>query len=118
MVIVGGDRGDLSVRHRDPRIESCEFQMLLVFFRAVVTAREREDQWIIALKLTQLAQGTRVIGKFVVGENASGHDIRTHELDSLPAFFLIRNAASFLGRSPTPAIEFIDVLVTSWIQNS
>src|SRR5271163_593245 len=34
MVVVGGDRGDLSVRHRDPRIKRREFQMLLVLLWA------------------------------------------------------------------------------------
>jgi len=41
MVIVGSDRGDLRVCDRDLRVESCELQMLLVFFGAVVTARAR-----------------------------------------------------------------------------
>ena len=49
MVIVGGDRGDLSVRHRDLRVERGEFQMLLVLLWAIVAARKREDQRIIAL---------------------------------------------------------------------
>ena len=49
MVIVGRDRGDLSVRHRDLRIERGEFQMLLVLLWAIVAAREREDQRIVAL---------------------------------------------------------------------
>jgi hypothetical protein len=49
MVIVGGDRGDLSVRHRDLRVERGEFQMLLVLLWAIVAAREREDQRIVAL---------------------------------------------------------------------
>ena len=43
MVIVGGDRGDLRVRHRDLRIERGQFQMLLVLLWAVVAARKRED---------------------------------------------------------------------------
>src|ERR1700685_2627259 len=49
VVIVGRDRGDLSVRDRDLRIERGKFQMLLVFLWAVVAARERQDQWIVAL---------------------------------------------------------------------
>jgi len=49
MVIVGRDRGDLTVRHRDLRVEGGEFQMLLVFFWAIVAARECQDQWILAL---------------------------------------------------------------------
>jgi hypothetical protein len=39
MVIVGGDRGDLSVGHCDLWIERDEFQMLLVFLWAIVAAR-------------------------------------------------------------------------------
>src|SRR5579863_9430151 len=54
--------------------------MLLVFLRAIVAAREREDQRVVALKFADLAQFARVIGQFVVGENASGHNIRTHGL--------------------------------------
>src|SRR5580700_10957416 len=49
MVIVGGDRGDLRVRHRDPRVERGEFQMLLVLFWTKVAARERKDERIVAL---------------------------------------------------------------------
>src|ERR1700689_3864560 len=78
MMIVGGDRGDLRVRHRNPRVERGELQMLLVLLWAIVAARQREDQWIVALQLAELARGARVIGQFVVGENASGNDIRTH----------------------------------------
>jgi hypothetical protein len=38
MVIVGGDGGDLSVRHRDLRVERAEFQMQLVLLWAIVAA--------------------------------------------------------------------------------
>src|ERR1700687_2734058 len=78
MVIVGGDRGDLSVRHRDLRVERGEFQMLLMFLRAIVAAREGEDQRIIALEFAEFTQCARVIGQFVVGEDTSGRDIRAH----------------------------------------
>ena len=60
MVIVGGDRDDLSVRHGDLRVERGEFQMLLVLFRAIVAAREREDQRVVALEFAQFAQRARV----------------------------------------------------------
>lgn len=46
--------------------------MLLVFFWAVMAAREREDQRIVTLWLAELAQFPRVLGQLVVGENASG----------------------------------------------
>ena len=36
VVVVGRDRGDLGVRHRDLRVERCELQMLLVLLGAVV----------------------------------------------------------------------------------
>src|SRR5580692_6545838 len=49
MVIVGRDRGDLSVRHRDLRVERGKFQMLLVLLWAIVAAREGEDQRVVAL---------------------------------------------------------------------
>src|ERR1700758_3899833 len=78
MVIVGGDGSDLSVRHRNLRVEGGEFQMLLVLLRAIVPARKREDQRIIALQFAELAQRFSVIGQFVVGENASGDNVRTH----------------------------------------
>src|ERR1700722_5932271 len=42
MVIVGGDRGDLSVRHCDLRVERSEFQVLLVLLGAIVAARQRK----------------------------------------------------------------------------
>jgi hypothetical protein len=38
VVVVGGDRGDLSVFHGDLRVERGEFQMLLVLLGAVVAA--------------------------------------------------------------------------------
>jgi hypothetical protein len=56
--------------------------MLLVLLWAIVAAREREDHWIVALQFAELARFVGVIGQFVVGENASGHNIRTH--DSTP----------------------------------
>jgi hypothetical protein len=49
MVIVGSDCGDLRIRNRDPRVERGEFQMLLVLLRAIVAARERKDERIVAL---------------------------------------------------------------------
>jgi hypothetical protein len=78
VVVVGGDRGDLGVRHRDLRVERSELQMLLVLLRAIVAACEREDQRVVALEFTELALFVRVIGQLVVGENASGHDVRAH----------------------------------------
>src|SRR5271154_2901241 len=53
--------------------------MLLVLLWAIVATRKRQNQRIIALQLAELARCARVIGQFVVGENASGHNIRTHD---------------------------------------
>ena len=44
VVVIGGDRDNLGVCHRDLRIKRGKIQMLLVFFRAVVAARKRQDQ--------------------------------------------------------------------------
>jgi hypothetical protein len=49
VVIVGSDRSNLGVRHRDLWVERGEFQMLLVLLWAIVAARKREDQRIVAL---------------------------------------------------------------------
>ena len=47
-MVVGGDRDNLSVRNGDLRVERGEFQMLLVLLWAVVAARKREDQRVVA----------------------------------------------------------------------
>jgi hypothetical protein len=72
MVIVGGNRGDLSVRHCYLRVERGELQMLLVLLWAVVATRKGEDQRIIALQLAELAQFARVIRQLVVGKTPPG----------------------------------------------
>jgi hypothetical protein len=53
--------------------------MLLVLLWAIVATRKGKDERIIALQLAELARFARVIGQFVVRENATGHDIRTHD---------------------------------------
>ena len=78
VVVVGRDRGDLGVRHGDLRVERGELQMLLVLLRAVVAAREREDQRVVALQLAEPAWRARVIGQLVVGKGASGRDVSAH----------------------------------------
>src|SRR5829696_5208859 len=57
VVLVGGDRDDLGVRHRDLRLECRQLQVLLVLLRAVVAAGEREDQRVPALQLAELTDG-------------------------------------------------------------
>src|ERR1700689_1178542 len=79
MVIVSGNRDDLRVRDSNLRVERGEFQMLPMLLGAIVAARQSEDERVIALQRAEIAQGARVIGQFVVRENASGHDIRTHD---------------------------------------
>ena len=56
VVLVGRDRGHLGVRHGDLRIERRELEVLLVLLRAVVAAREREDQRVVALQLAERAR--------------------------------------------------------------
>jgi hypothetical protein len=46
---VGRDRGDLGLGDDDLRIGRGELEVLLVLLRAVVAARESEDEWILAL---------------------------------------------------------------------
>src|SRR3954470_5863236 len=48
VVLGGGDRGDPGVGHVDLRVVRREIEVLLVLLRAVVAAREREDQRIVA----------------------------------------------------------------------
>src|ERR1700719_3136983 len=62
VVVIGGDRDDLGVTHSDLRIKRGKIQMLLVFLRAVVATRERQDQRVIALEFAELARCVRVIG--------------------------------------------------------
>ena len=56
VVLVGRDRDDLRVGHGDLRLERRQLEVLLVLLRAVVAAREREDQRIVALELAELAR--------------------------------------------------------------
>jgi hypothetical protein len=62
-VVVGGDRSDLGVRDGDLRVERGKFQMLLVLLRAIVAAREREDERVIALQIAQPARCAAMIGR-------------------------------------------------------
>ena len=54
VVLVGRDRDDPGVGHRDLRLERRQLQVLLVLLRAVVTAGEREDHRVVALQLAEL----------------------------------------------------------------
>jgi hypothetical protein len=78
VMCVGRDRGDICVRHRDLGIVRRQLEVLLVLLRAVVTAREREDQGILALDLAELSRNVLVIGQFVVGDGGAGGDVAAH----------------------------------------
>src|ERR1700759_4457174 len=52
--------------------------MLMVLLRAVVAARECEDQRIVALQLAQLARRFLVVRQLVVRELAARDDVRAH----------------------------------------
>jgi hypothetical protein len=65
----------LGVGHGDPRIERGEVQVLLVLLRAVVTARQREDQWIVALQLAELSGDALMVRQLVIGERGAGLDV-------------------------------------------
>ena len=76
---VGRDGGDLRVGHRDLGVVRGELEVLLVLLGAVVPAREREDQRVVALDLAELSTSVLVIGQLVVGEGAAGDDVATHD---------------------------------------
>ena len=78
VVLVGGDRDDLGIGHRDLRVVGGQLQVLLMLLRTVVTAGEREDQRIAALELTERADGAGVIGQRVIGKAGAGDDVGTH----------------------------------------
>lgn len=58
--------------------------MLPVLFRAVVATRERQDQRVPALELTQRADGAGVVGQRIIWEGAAGDDVGTHGLIASP----------------------------------
>src|SRR3954447_20883560 len=78
VVVVSRDRDDLGVGNRDPRLECRQFEVLLVLLRAVVPARQREDQRVAALDLAERADVAFVIGQRVIREDAAGDDVRAH----------------------------------------
>jgi hypothetical protein len=59
-------------------MERGELEVLLVLLRAVVPAREREDQGVVALELAQLSRHLRVIRQLVVRERTARDDVRAH----------------------------------------
>ena len=84
VMVVGGDSGDLGVGHRDLRVAGRQLEVLLVLFRAVVAARQGEDQRIAALKLAQRTHGAGVVRESVIREGAARSDVRTHGMIASP----------------------------------
>jgi hypothetical protein len=75
VVGVGRDRDDPGVGHGDLRIGGRELEVLLVLLRAEVTARERQDQGIVALQIAEAPRHALLVGQLVVRERAAGHDV-------------------------------------------
>jgi len=83
-MVVGDDRGDLGAGHRDLGVAGRQLEVLLVLFRAVVAARQGEDQRIAALKLAQPAHRAGMVRDSVTGEGAARDDAGTHEMTASP----------------------------------
>ena len=79
-MVVGSDGGDLRVGHRDLGVVGRQLEVLLVLFRAVVAARQGEDQRITALKLAERTHRAGVVRKSVIREDAARADVRTHRM--------------------------------------
>src|SRR5271168_363965 len=77
---VGRDRGNPRVGHCDLGVVGGELEVLLVLLGAVVPAREREDQGVLALDLAELSRNVLVIGQLVIGKGAAGGDVAAHDL--------------------------------------
>src|SRR6185312_12603343 len=102
VVVIGGDGCNLCVSHRDLRVKRSEILMLLVLLGTVIAASQRQDQRVIPLNLTQLADCVRVVGQLVVGKNSSGHNVRSHDfspsLDSSGCRFFGQLVAGYCRR--------------------
>src|ERR1700722_2037590 len=79
-MVVGGDRDDLGVGHRDLRVVGRQLQVLLMLFGAVVAARQGEDQRIAALQFAERTHRAGVVRESVIGKNAARPDVRTHRM--------------------------------------
>src|SRR5271170_3925141 len=100
VVVIGGDGGNLGVCHSNLRIERGKLQMLLVFFRAVVAARERQYQRIIALEFAEPARCAGMIGQLIVGKNFSGYEVMAHDwipYESIRSTHWLRHAGAMNG---------------------
>jgi hypothetical protein len=77
-VVVGGDRDDLRVRHRELLLERGQIEVLLMLLRAVMAAHEGKDHRITALQFAQRDLGAGVIGQHVIGEDTAGDYVGAH----------------------------------------
>jgi hypothetical protein len=73
--------------------------MLLVFLRAVMAARKRQDQGVSALEFAKPPRYTRVIGQLIVRKNGSGYEVKAH--DRIPfidvsELMTLRSSARFM----------------------
>ena len=55
-----------------------------MLFRAVVAARQGQDQRIAALKLAQRADVAGVVGQRIIGEGTAGDNVGTHGMIASP----------------------------------
>ena len=79
VVVIGGDGHYLGVSDSDLGIKGSKIQMLLVLFRAVMAARERQYERVIALEFAEPARCARVIGLLIIRKNGSGYQFRGHD---------------------------------------
>ena len=61
-----------------------------MLFRAVVAARERQDQRVPALELAERADRAGLVGQRVIGEGPTGDDVGTHEMTASPLMPRVR----------------------------
>src|SRR5262245_2339485 len=78
VMVVGRDRRDLRVGHRDFRVERSELQVLLVFLGTVMTSSQGEYHRILTLDLAQLSDRLRVVRQLVVGKHRTRNDVGSH----------------------------------------
>jgi len=89
-------------RGHKPARRRAAVEVLLVLFRAVLAAREREHQRIAALKLAQRADGAGAVGQRVIGEGAAGDDVgKTMEMIASPLPPRVRRGRCSCRFAPT-----------------
>jgi hypothetical protein len=107
VMVVGRDRDNPRICHSDLRVKRGKLQMLLVFFRAIVAARKRQDEGIITLEFAEPAWGARMIGLLIVrGEQRAVFVYQIESYRSIPMAELasLQCVPRFRIRSqPTPS---------------